>query len=214
MRKMLFKGMVLSLALAVAACGGGGDSGSSGSAPTTISVSGIAGGFYHTVAMKSDGSVWTWGVNGYGQLGDGTTTQRTAPVQVSGLTGVTAIASGREFTMALKSDGTVWTWGRNDDGQLGDGTTSTASPFGKTTPVQVSGLTGVTAIAAGSFHSMAIKSDGTVWAWGFNGFGQMGVGSVTTTRYNTPVQVSGLTGVTAIAGGYYHSVAVGSGGIV
>lgn len=182
--------------------------------PGSPSVSGIAGGFYHTVAMKSDGTVKTWGANGYGQLGNGSTTTSSAPVSVSGLTGVTAIASGREFTMALKSDGTVWTWGRNDDGQLGDGTTSTASPFGKTTPVQVSGLTGVTAIAAGSFHSLAIKSDGTVWAWGFNGFGQMGVGNVATTRYNTPVQVSGLTGVTAIAGGYYHSVAVKNDGTV
>ena len=97
----------------------------------------IAAGGLHTVALKSDGTVWAWGYNGYGQLGDGTTTNRLTPVQVSSLSGVTAIAAGVYHTLALKSDGTVWAWGYNGDGRLGDGTTTN-----RTTPVQVSSLSG------------------------------------------------------------------------
>ena len=121
----------------------------------------IAGGDSHSLALKSDGTVWAWGYNGCGQLGDGSTTNRLTPVQVSGLTGVVAIAGGGSHSLALKSDGTVWAWGCNDYGQLGDGTTTN-----RLTPVQVSGLTGVVAIAGGGAHSLALKSDGTVWAWG------------------------------------------------
>ena len=80
---------------------------------------------------------WAWGNNYYGQLGDGTTTNRNTPVQVSGLTGITAISAGDFNTVALKNDGTVWAWGHNYSGQLGDGTTTD-----RYTPVQVSGLTG------------------------------------------------------------------------
>ena len=98
----------------------------------------------HSLALKSDGTVWAWGYNNYGQLGDGTTTDRHTPVSVSGLTGVTAIAGGYGHSLALKSDGTVWAWGYNSYGQLGDGTTTD-----RHTPVDVSGLSGVTAIAGG-----------------------------------------------------------------
>src|SRR5438477_389666 len=82
----------------------------------------LAGGGNHTIALKQDGTVWTWGYNGYGQLGDGTTTQRVIPVQVSSLSGMTGVAAGLYFSLALKSDGTVWAWGNNTNGQLGDGT--------------------------------------------------------------------------------------------
>jgi len=101
-------------------------------------VTALAGGQYHSLAVKSDGTAWAWGYNGYGQLGDGTTTQRTTPVQVKGpggsgyLTGVTAIAAGYYHSLAVKSDGTAWAWGYNTYGQLGDGTTTSRS-----TPVQV-----------------------------------------------------------------------------
>ncbi|MBI5299281.1 MAG: RCC1 repeat-containing protein, partial [Deltaproteobacteria bacterium] len=183
---------------------------------TPVQVSGlsgitaIAGGSSHSLALKSNGTVWAWGYNGSGQLGDGTTTERDTPVQVSGLSGVTAIASGNGHGLALKSDGTVWTWGYNTYGQLGDGTTTE-----RHTPVQVLGsLSGVTAIAGGfsNNHSLALKSDGTVWAWGANDFGQLGDG--TTTERHTPVQVSDLSGVTAIAGGSVHSLALKSDGTV
>ena len=165
----------------------------------------IAAGGYHSLAVKSDGTVWAWGYNGEGQLGDGTTTSRSAPVLVSGITGVIGIAGGDAHTLALKSDGTVWGWGYNGDGELGDGTGTSSS-----LPVQVSGLTGIVAIAAGQYHSLALKGDGTVWAWGWNYYGQLGDG--TTTGASAPVAVSGLTGVTAMAAGGYHSLALKSDG--
>ena len=166
-------------------------------------------GIEHSLALKSDGTVWAWGRNGNGQLGDVTTTNSSSPVQASGLTGVIAIAVGGNHSLALKSDGTVWAWGFNQYGQLGDSTTTQ-----RTTPVQVSGLSGVIAIASGGYHSMALKSDGTVWAWGYNsnGYGQLGDGS--TTDRTTPVQVSLIGGVVAIAGGGYHSMALKSDGTV
>ncbi len=167
----------------------------------------ISAGDFHTMALKSDGTVWAWGYNDYGQLGDGTTTYRNAPVQVSSLSGVIAIAGGNDHSLAVKSDGTVWAWGDNHYGRLGDGTTTD-----RNAPVQVSSLSGIIAIAGGNFHSLSLKSDGTVWAWGNNGFGQLGDG--TTTERHTPVKVSGLSGVIAIACGSYHSLALKSDGTV
>jgi alpha-tubulin suppressor-like RCC1 family protein len=173
-------------------------------------VTAIAGGFAHSLAAKSDGTVWGWGYNHYGQLGNGTNVNRTTPVQASGLSGVTAVASQAQanHSLALKSDGTVWAWGLNNYGQLGNGTTNGSNP--NPTAVQVSGVSGVSAIAAGASHSLALKTDGTVWAWGLNFSGQLGNG--TTTNSSIPVQVSGLSEVTAIAAGSSHSLAVKSDG--
>nr|WP_269456777.1 Ig-like domain-containing protein [Thermanaeromonas toyohensis] len=168
----------------------------------------ISAGTYHSLALKSDGTVWAWGQNSYGQLGDGTTTNRYTPVQVQGLSDVVAVAAGGGHSLALKSDGTVWAWGANNYGQLGDGTTAN-----RYTPVQVQGLSGVVAIAAAlGSHSLALKSDGTVWAWGYNYYGQLGDGT-TTNRY-TPVQVQGLSNVVAIAAGGSYSLALKSDGTV
>ena len=129
--------------------------------------------------MKSDGTVWSWGYNNKGQIGNGTiTVNELSPVQATGLTGVVSVAAGYEHTVALKSDGTVWTWGYNNYGQLGDGTTTDES-----SPVQVSGLTGVIAIAAGYEHTVALKSDGTVWAWGYNTYGQLGDNTIVSTEF-------------------------------
>ncbi|WP_253908854.1 RCC1 domain-containing protein [Corallococcus exiguus] len=164
-------------------------------------------GALHTLALKQDGTVWAWGYNVYGQIGDGTTTNRSTPVQVAGLTSVTALASGAYHTLALKQDGTVWAWGHNSYGQLGDGTTTD-----RIAPVQVAGLTSVAALAGDGHHSLALKQDGTVWAWGYNLFGQLGDG--TTTQRRTPIQVPGLTGVAALAGGGYHTLALKQDGTV
>ena len=161
----------------------------------------------HSLALEDDGTLWNWGDNRYGQVGDGTTTDRNVPVQVSGLTRVTALAAGDDHSLAIEGDGTVWAWGWNLYGQLGDGTTTD-----RNVPVQVSGLTHVIALAAGHGHSLALEADGTVWAWGDNGAGQLGDG--TRTDRHLPVQVSRLTGVTALAAGSYHSLALEADGTV
>jgi len=165
-----------------------------------------AAGGNHSLTLKIDGTVWAWGVNSVGQLGNGTTTSSNTPVQVSGLTVVAAIAAGGNHSLALKNDGTVWTWGHNVFGQLGNGTTTSSN-----TPVQV--LTGAKAIAAGYNHSLALKDDGTVWAWGYNLYGQLGDGT-TTTNSITPVQVLNITGAKAIAAGGNHSLALKDDGTV
>lgn len=162
----------------------------------------------HSVALKSNGTVWAWGSNLYGGLGNGTTTNSNAPVQALGLTNVIAISAGGWHTAALKSDSTVWVWGWNEDGQLGDGTI-----VNKSTPQQVNGLTSVVAIAAGTYHVLALKADGTVWAWGDNVSGQIGNGN-TGTDQTTPVQVSGLTNVVKITAGRFFSLAIKSDGTV
>ena len=173
----------------------------------------IAEGEYHTVALRNDGHVRAWGANWLGQLGDGTYADSSTPVQASSLGGVAAIAAGEAHTLALKIDGTVWAWGYNGSGQLGDGTNT-----GSSTPIQVKDpsdlttfLTGVAAIAAGAAHSVALKN-GAVWAWGDNRFGQLGDG--TTTDSTTPVHVSSLSGITAVAGGFFHTVALRNDGTV
>lgn len=182
----------------------------------------VVGGEYYSVALKSDGTVWTWGQNSYGLHGDGNTTMntiRTSPGQVRGpgnvgfLTGIIAIAGIGHHCVALKNDGTVWTWGNNGYGQLGDTTlpTGNLNNIGSALPVQVMGpngvgyLNNVVAIQASYASSTALKSDGTVWTWGHNGNGALGIGNQTDSR--TPVQVVGLnntgflTGVRAITNG-------------
>src|SRR5688572_6362340 len=108
----------------------------------------IAGGGNHSLFLCSSGEVMACGYNSEGQLGDGTTTQRTSPVKVSGLSGITAIAAGWKHSLFLKNDGTVWACGDNDFGQLGDGTTTQ-----RTSPVQVIGLSGIKVIASGYYYS-------------------------------------------------------------
>ena len=190
---------------------GDGSSGNGRSNPVRVSaltgVTTVAAGYDHTVALKSDGTVWTWGDNDHGQLGNGTTTKKTTPAQVTGLTGVTAIAAGYYHTVVMKGDGTVWAWGDNGSGQLGDGTIWND----RATPVQVSGLSGVTAIAAGGHHTVALNSDG-IWAWGGNQCGQLGNGN--TSNQYAPVHVPGLIGATAVAAGDYYTVALKSDGTV
>jgi uncharacterized delta-60 repeat protein len=195
------------------------------------SVVAIAASWCHSVALCSDGSVAAWGYNSSGQLGDNTTTQRNAPVavntapDVSALFGktVVAVVAGERQSGALCSDGTVAAWGNNNVGQLGDNTTTQRNvPVAVNTASGVSALSGktVVAVVAGESHSGALCSDGTVVAWGFNYYGQLG--DNTTTQRNAPVAVNTASGVSALFGksvvaavaGAYHSGALCSDGTV
>jgi len=187
----------------------------------------IKGGNGQSLALKSDGTVVAWGRNVFGQLGDGTTTQRTTPVQVKDvggvgvLSGVSAISGGELSSAALKTDGTVVAWGQNSLGNLGDGTTTQ-----RTTPVQVKDVGGVGVLSGivsldlgeAGISPVALKNDGTVVAWGFGAFGQMGDG--TTNNELTPVQVKDvggagvLSGVSAIAAGSIVNMALKNDGTV
>jgi len=170
----------------------------------------ISSGYGRTCAILDDGTVGCWGWNIYGQLGDGTTTDRATPTQTSSLgTGRTAVAisSGHLHTCAILDDGSVSCWGLNSHGQLGDGTTTNRG-----TPTQTSSLeTGRTAVAisSGKYHTCAILDDGSVSCWGYNSDGQLGNG--TTAERNTPTQTSSLgTGRTAVAisSGEFHTCAI------
>ncbi|EPX64443.1 BNR repeat domain protein [Cystobacter fuscus DSM 2262] len=186
---------------------------SSPTEPTNLfSILGVAAGQNHSLALRSDGTVWAWGRNNSGQLGDGSLVDRTRPVQVARLNRVVSVVAGLYHSLALRSDGTVWAWGDNGSGQLGDGTY-----FGQMLPVQVPGLSGVVAVAAGGRHSLALRADGTVWAWGYNSNGQIGDGSDASIIYRpSPVKVlfSSQDVVMGVAAGDTHSVAVLSGGRV
>lgn len=178
--------------------------------PTVIAglahVTNLSAGGSHILALLTDGTVRAWGENYYGQLGDGSTVPTTnrGPVAVSGLSGVIAIAAGYSHSLALKSDSTVQGWGNNSYGQLGN--RNSAYGWRSPLPVPVLGLSNVVAIAAGDYHSLALKSDGTVWAWGANWWGQLGDHSQVYS--DTPLQVGGLSGVSQIAAGNNCSFAM------
>ncbi|WP_292593947.1 hypothetical protein [Mesotoga sp. UBA5847] len=173
----------------------------------------------HSVALNTNGEIWTWGPNFRSQLGDGTTVDRLLPVQVRGPNGegflinIVEVAAGNTHTVALKEDGTVWSWGSNTYGELGDGTV-----VRKRTPVQVLGpggegfLEGIVKVAAGADYSLALMNDGSVWAWGINGVGQLGNG--TTDLSSVPTKVKGphgegfLSDIIDIDCGLNHNIAL------
>lgn len=160
----------------------------------------VAAGFDHSLALKSDGTVWAWGSDDHGQVGNGVVSSmpQVTPVEVPGLTGITRIATGWKYSLALRSDGTVWAWGLGDLGEVGNGTTTTNNPL----PVQVSGLSQVTSIAAGNDAAYAIRTTAagaTLWAWGGNLSGDLGDG--TQAVHNLPEQVTGVTDLAQVAAG-------------
>ena len=185
-------------------------------------VKAIAAGGQFSLALMRNGTVEAWGDNDSGQLGNGSTAAESeSPVLVHGLSGVVAIAAGEEQALALLSNGTVMAWGNNERGQLGTGTKTNANE-----PTEVKGLTGVKAIAAGGQFSLALLEGGTVKAWGDDRHDQLGNAAVLEEHEGTleereegafsrlPVQVEGLSGVSAIAAGTSHSLALLEGGTV
>ena len=173
------------------------------------SIIAISAGESHNLALKSDGTVWAWGWNAFGQLGNGTTNDAYTPVQVSGLSNVVAISGRAYHCLALRSDGTVWGWGWNQYGQLGTGTNSSFVAL----PVQVSGLTNPAVISAAYTISLALMSNGTVRVWGTDRKGEMGQGTTGVHGY-TPVQVPGLSNVVSISADFQEPEALKSDGTI
>ncbi|MBP1618220.1 MAG: C-terminal target protein [Bacteroidetes bacterium] len=164
----------------------------------------IAGGQQYTLAVKSDGTLWTWGYNANSQLGDGTTTKRSIPTQVGTATDWVKVSAGASHALGLKSDGTLWAWGYNNYGQIGDGTTGTAN--NKKVPTQIGTDTNWAQIFTGSQFSLAIKTDGTLWTWGYNGNGQLGDG--TTVNKTIPTQIGTDTDWATVSAGLNHTLAI------
>jgi alpha-tubulin suppressor-like RCC1 family protein len=166
----------------------------------------------HVLALKNTGTLWSWGYGGSGRLGHNNTTSLSTPVQIGSLTGWSQISAGGYWSMAIKTDGTLWSWGENSYyGRLGlDDTTARSSP------VQVGGLTNWSKVAAGNFHTLAIKTDGTMWAWGSNTKGELGIGSAagsgSNSRRRSPVQIGSLTTWSQISAGVQFSMAIQTGG--
>lgn len=162
-----------------------------------------------TAAIKTDGTLWSWGLNNVGQLGQGNTTSRSSPVQVGALTDwdkITAAQSGGNF-MAIKTNGTLWGWGvGGNPSRIGDGATN----INRSSPVQIGALTNWYDVAMGNNFGFAIKTDGTLWAWGGNSEGQLGRGN--TTSASSPVQIGALTDWASVAAGNYWGLAIKNNG--
>jgi alpha-tubulin suppressor-like RCC1 family protein len=158
-------------------------------------------GWYHSLAIRSDGSLWSWGYNHYGQLGDDTTTDRDAPVRIGTPTGWSAVVAAGNHSLALRSDGSLWAWGHNRYGQLGDGTTTDRHK-----PTRIGTSSNWAAIAARNDTSLAIRSDGSLWAWGSNDRGQLGDG--TTTDRTSPRRIGTDRDWVAVSAGNDHCIAL------
>jgi len=149
--------------------------------------SSVACGYFHTAAIKKDGTLWNWGVNAYGELGDNTTVHRSSPIQtITGGTNWSKVYCGNYNTAAIKTDGTLWMWGYNYAGSLGDNTATRRS-----SPIQtIAGGTNWKQISCKTDNTAAIKTDGTLWIWGKNYYGQLGNGN-TAPEQSSPIQVGG-----------------------
>jgi len=157
-------------------------------------------GYLFSAAIKTDGTLWTWGWNDAGRLGLGNTTSYSSPKQVGSLTAWSKLTLVYQSVISIKTDGTLWSWGRNLYGQLGLGNTTYYS-----SPKQVGALTTWSNIAGCRYHTVATKTDGTLWTWGAGGLGRLGLGNVT--NYSSPKQVGALTTWSIVASGMSNSTA-------
>lgn len=161
----------------------------------------VTAGYSYTVATQTDNSLWSWGENKSGQLGDGTLINNYTPKKIGTATDWKIVVTGTNHTVALKNDGTLWAWGSNKEGQLGDGTSTN-----KSIPTQIGTATNWQTVAAGNQYTMALKNDGTLWAWGDNYFGELGTGN--SSDSSIPKQVGTATDWKSITVGYFHTIAL------
>lgn len=165
----------------------------------------VSNGGFFSLAKKSDGTLWSWGANDKGQLGDGTNTNKNKPIQIGTANYWKSIVAGISFSFAIKNDGTLWAWGANTNGQLGNGTNTDSK-----LPIQIGTDTDWKSVAAGYEFTIAIKTNGTLWAWGRNNAGQLGDG--TNSNKNVPVQIGTATNWQSVAANGEHSHAIKSDG--
>ena len=172
----------------------------------------VAAGYDHALALKSDGSVWAWGKNLSGQIGDGSTTDRLTAVQVPALSGITSIAAGDGFSLAVQQDGglggLLWSWGKNVSGQLGDGSTLMRSR-----PVRVLGIDDAQSATAGEAFGIVRLATGAVWAWGRNSDEEVG-GGFSSPYTVAPAVVAPLGAIVTLSAGQRHSMAADADGYV
>jgi alpha-tubulin suppressor-like RCC1 family protein len=164
----------------------------------------VAGGNLFTLARQTNGTLWAWGFNNVGQLGLNDVASRSSPVQVGALSVWAQVVIGTSFSYAIQSNGTLWSWGSNDFGALG---INTASAERRSSPVQVGSLSVWTQVSGGTAHILALQSNGTLWACGYNGRGQLGV-NTSTLSYSSPVQIGSLSTWTQVAAAGNYSLAI------
>lgn len=165
----------------------------------------IAGGAYHNIAIKSDGSLWAWGFNSNGELGNGTANNSSIPIQIGTATNWQNVACGFNQSFGIKTDGTLWAWGKNEFGNLGDG-----SMTNKYSPTQIGSATNWQSVSAYEAHTLATKTDGTLWSWGYNAYGQLGDGTIISKVI--PTQIGTATNWQSVSAGGQHSIAIKTNG--
>lgn len=161
-------------------------------------------GYSRVAAIKTDGTLWSWGVNtglSEGAIGDNTVVSKSSPVQIGSLANWSQVSAGYSHTASVKTDGTLWAWGSGNSGRLGDNTI-----VSKSSPIQVGALTVWSQVSAGGRFTSAIRTNGTLWSWGNNASGYLGINSIIAT--SSPVQVGALTNWYQVSAGQQHSVAV------
>lgn len=186
--------------------------------PNLKNIVGIAAGYKRSFAVQADGTVVSFGNNIFGELGRTVALRNPKPAPIPKLTNVAVVSAGMRFSAALKDDGSVWTWGDDSYGELGSSEPCQVFPCVRGTPAPVAHLDNIVDISAGGYHALALKSDGSVWAWGDNGYGQLGndAGSgglcLGSPCGQQPIQVG--VGYTQVAAGFYHSLGLKADGTV